>query len=341
VCRMAGWATPAWAAQEAGRQKTELSQLKQEVARLRREGEQEAQTIAEMKREAELAQGLSGQNERLSKGLNAAEARIRELEDEKADLVAANREKETTAAREKAEAEMGVRKMEQERDENKRAFKMCLAALQTATRKLKGLQAQQAAAAQEKRATKEATCQTVESKDPPGNDREGREEKARGELSGRQTGPAGYLQLPGGRIPRAQGETAGRDPANHQKKDDGHHQAKEGPEKMANSRREGARGGSSPGPGRAQQDYWMKGHGTKRVKRDHRGVEKVAPSGGRQEQPRGPPEGPFRIRGGEAEPGRADRGAPADQAEEGRPRYRRGKKRGYRPPKGPGDGPNC
>ena len=84
VCWMAGWATPAWAAQEAGRQKAETAQLKKKVARLRREGEGEAQTIAEMKRDAKLAQGLSSQNERLSKSLDTAEARMRELEAERA-----------------------------------------------------------------------------------------------------------------------------------------------------------------------------------------------------------------------------------------------------------------
>ena len=106
---------------------------------------------------------------------------------------------------------------------------------------------------------------------------------------------------------------------------------------MASPHRGGARRGSS----QAQRDYWMKGHGTKRVKRDHRGVEKIAPKGGRQERPRGPSGGPFRVREGEVEPREAAREAFANQVEGGQPRFRRGKKRGYRPPKGPGDGTNC
>ena len=280
VCRMAGWATPAWAAQEAGRQKAETAQLKKEVARLKREGEQEARAIAEMKREAELSQGLSNQNERLSKGLEAAETRIRELEAEKASRAAADREKEVATAKEKAEAEDGVRKMEQERDENKKAFKMCLAALQTATRKLKGLQAQQVVTAPGKKATREEASQTEtggELLKDQGD--EGQGQRAVEPPSCPQ-GPEGYPDRRAGRIPRAQKEERKKEattrPGERGYPRDGHqgptregHRHWPGQQKYTGYRRQ-----PTPPP----RDYWAAKEGTKRVKRDHRGDEKEGPT---------------------------------------------------------------
>jgi len=101
------------------------------------------------------------------------------------------------------------------------------------------------------------------------------------------------------------------------------------------------RGLRESGEDQPPREYWSKKEGTKRVKRDHRGVEKIVPQGGRQKWPPGPTRGPFRVREGELEPGEATREALANQVKGGQPRFKRGKKRGYQPPKGPGDGTNC
>jgi len=320
---MAGWATPAWAAQEAGRQKAETAQLRQEVARLRREGEQEAQTIAEMKRDAELVQGVSRQNERLSKDLDAAEARIRELEAERDHRATTDREKETVAAKEKAETELGVRKMERERDENKKAFQMCLAALQTATRKLKGLQTQTAAAtAPEKKVTREATCQTEGTPAPAGDHNEDRGREAGKGVLDPLRRPAQDQRPPEGRIPRSSRATLGEGPEMCREGADRHQRDPKGTVKAGGPQRT-----PQHAPDQQQQDYWRKSQGNKRVKRDHRGREKAVPGESHPKRPPGPTRGPFRPEAREGEYGRAPREVPAHPAEEGPPGRRRGEKR--------------
>ena len=306
VCRMAGWATPAWAAQEAGRQKAETAQLKKEVARLRREGEQEARAIAEMKREAELSQGLSNQNERLSKGLEAAETRIRELEAEKASRAAADREKEVATAKEKAEAEDGVRKMEQERDENKKAFKMCLAALQTATRKLKGLQAQQVVTAPGKKATREGASQTETGGELLEDKGDGGQGKRAIEPPSCPQGPDDYPGLPAGRIPRAQKEEQKKETATRPGERGYPRDGYQGPTGEGHRHGQGQQKytGYHRQPTPPPRDYWAAKEGTKRVKRDHRGDEKE----------RLTPTGPERANGG-ANPTRERPPAPHGEVE--------------------------
>jgi len=170
--------------------------------------------------------------------------------------------------------------MEQERDENKKAFKMCLAALQTATRKLKGLQAQQAATAPGKKTTREGASQTETGGEPFKDQGDGGQGQRAVEPPSCPRGPEDYPGLPAGRIPRAQREEQKKETTTcpgergyprgcHQGPTGEGHRHWQGQPKYTGYHRQ-----PTPPP----RDYWAAKEGTKRVKRDHRGNEKGGPT---------------------------------------------------------------
>ena len=124
---------------------------------------------------------------------------------------------------------------------------------------------------------------------PERNNSETSREGASKKALGRQKRPASYLQLPGDRIPRLPGATPKESPAISQEGANRHYNARKGPAKTASEPEEERRGKWGQGPDQRQQEYWMKNHGTKRVKRDHRGREKDLPGTCQQERTRGPP----------------------------------------------------
>jgi len=92
----------------------------------------------------------------------------------------------------------------------------------------------------------------------------------------------------------------------------------------------------------------MKNHGTKRVKRDHRGREKGLPSTGQQERTRGPPRPEDHVgphtgpdHGMPAPPKRGTRGEAAKKTEDPRTKNRRGKQSHKRPLEGRDGGRKC